>query len=70
MTDRLGLPAEFTVAVNGRVAPRSTGIVCGDTDTEMSLVMFTDAVALLEVSAALTACTVTEVDGGRSAGEV
>ncbi len=54
-TARLGLPAEFTVAVNGRAAPSSTGIVCGVTDTEMSLVMITGAVALLELSAALVA---------------
>ena len=67
---RSGLPAEFTVAVNGRVAPSSTGIACGDTVTEISLDMFTDAAALLDASAALMACTVTELDAGRSAGEV
>src|ERR1700719_5130026 len=67
---RSGLPVEFTIAANGRAAPSSTGIVCGDTETEMSLVTVTRAVALLELSAALVACTVTEPVAGRSAGEV
>jgi hypothetical protein len=69
-TVRSGLPAELTVAVNGRVAPSSTGIVCGDTETEMSLVTVTTAVALFELSAALVACTLTELVAGRSPGEV
>jgi hypothetical protein len=67
---RSGLPAELTVAVNDRAAPSSTGIVCGDTETEMSLVTVTTAVALFELSAALVACTLTEPVAGRSAGEV
>jgi len=58
------------VAANGRAAPSSTGIVCGDTETVMSLVTVTSAVALLELSASLVACTVTEPVAGRSAGEV
>ena len=70
VTARSGLPEEFTVAVNARAAPSSTGIVCGDTDTEMSLVIVTSAVAVFELSAALVACTVTELGTGRSPGEV
>jgi len=66
----LGLPAEFTVAVNGCAAPSATGIACGETVTEMSLAMFTDAEALFVVSATLIAWTVTEVDAGRLADEV
>jgi hypothetical protein len=58
------------VAANARTAPNSTGIVCGDTETVMSLVTVTRAVALLELSAALVACTVTEPVAGRSPGEV
>jgi hypothetical protein len=69
-TARLGLPAEFTVAVNGRTAPSSTGIVWGVTDTEMSLVIVTGAVALRELSAVLVACTVTDAGAGRLAGDV
>jgi hypothetical protein len=61
---------EFTVAANDRAAPSSTGIVCGDTETVMSLVTVTSAVALLELSASLVACTVTEPVVGNSAGEV
>ena len=70
LTARSGLPAEFTDATNGRAAPSSTGIVCGDTETEMSLVTVTPAVALFELSAALVAWTITEPDAGRSPGEV
>ena len=70
LTARSGLPAEFTVAANGRAAPSSTGIVCGDTETEMSLVTVTTAIALFELSAALVAWTSTEPDAGRSPGEV
>ena len=70
MTARSGLPAEFTVAVKGREAPSSIGIACGETDTEMSLVIVTGAVALFELSATLVACTITEPDAGRSPGEV
>ena len=70
VTDRLGLPAEFTVAVNGRKAPSSTGIVCGETETEMSLVIVTSEAEVLELSAALVACTDTEAGAGRFAGAV
>ena len=70
VTARSGLPEEFTVAVNARAAPSSTGTVSGDTDTEMSLVIVTSAVAVFELSAALVACTVTELGAGRSPGEV
>jgi hypothetical protein len=69
-TARLGLPAEFTVATNGCAAPSATGIACGETLSEISLVMFTDAEALFVVSATLMACTVTKVDAGRLADEV
>ena len=67
---RFGLPAEVTVAANGLAAPSSTGIACGETETDMSLVTVTKALALFELSAALVACTVTEPVEGRSAGEV
>jgi hypothetical protein len=70
VTDRLGLPAEFTVAVNGRVAPSSTGIAAGETETEMSLVIVTIEAEVLELSAALAACTETEAGEGRFAGAV
>jgi hypothetical protein len=70
LTARLGLPAEFTVAANGRAAPSSMGIVCGETDTKMSLVMVTAAAALFELSAALVACTVTALMAGRLLGDV
>ena len=70
VTDRLGLPAEITVAVKGRTAPSSTGIVCGETTTEISLAMVTCEADDLEASATLVACTVTETGTGRSAGAV
>jgi len=70
VTDRLGLPAEFTVAVNGRVAPSSTGIDPGETETEMSLVIVTIEAEVLELSAVLAACTETEAGDGRIAGAV
>lgn len=70
LTARSGLPVELTMAANGRAAPNSTGIVCGDTETEMSLVTVIRAVALLELSAALVACTLTDPVAGRSTGEV
>ena len=70
VTVRSGLPAEFTVAVKDRTAPNSTGIVCGITNTEMSLVIVTAAAALVELSAALMACTTTEAGTGKSPGEV
>jgi hypothetical protein len=70
VTDRLGLAAEFTVAVNGRDEPSSTGIATGETETEMSLVIVTIEVELLVLSAALAACTETEAGDGRFAGAV
>ena len=70
VTDRLGLAAEFTVAVNGREAPSSTGIAMGETETEMSLVIVTIEAEVLELSAALVACTETEAGAGRFAGAV
>ena len=70
VTDRLGLPAEFIVTENGREAPSSTGIASGETKTEMSLVIVTCEAEVLEVSAALAACTETEAGAGRLAGAV
>jgi hypothetical protein len=70
VTERLGLAAEFTVAVNGRKAPSSTGIATGETETEMSLVIVTIEAEVLELSAALVACTETEAGAGRIAGAV
>jgi hypothetical protein len=70
VTLRLGLPAEFTVAVNGREEPNSTGIVCGETETEMPLSSVTRAVEFLELSAALVACTDTATGVERIAGAV
>jgi hypothetical protein len=70
VTLRLGLPAEFTVAVNGRDAPNSTSIVCGEAETEMPLAIVTSAIEFLELSAALVACTGTETGDGRFAGAV
>ena len=37
-TDRFGLPAEFTDAVNGCMAPNSTEAALGEVETETSLV--------------------------------
>jgi hypothetical protein len=45
-------------------------MVCGDTDTERSLIIVTGADALFVLSAVLVACTVTEAGMGRSPGEV
>ena len=70
VTVRSGLWVDFTIAVKDRVTPSSTEIAWGDTDTEMSPVMVTGAVALLELSAALVACTVTVLGTGRSPGDV
>ena len=68
VTDRLGLAAEFTVAVNGRKAPSSTGIALGETETEMSLVMVTIEAEVLELSAALVAWMETVAGAGSIAG--
>jgi hypothetical protein len=70
VTDRLGLPAEFTVAVNGRTAPSSAGASCGEIETEMSLAMVTCAVELLVLSSTLVAVTEMESGVGRMAGAV
>ena len=70
VTARLGFPAEFTLAEKGRAAPNSTGMFCGDTDTERSLIIVTGADAVFVLSAALIASTVTEAGLGRSPGEV
>jgi hypothetical protein len=67
---RSGLPPEFTVAANGRVAPNSTRTVCGKREIEISLVTVTTAAALFELSATLVARTVTEPEEGRSPGAV
>ena len=69
-TARLGLPAEFTVAMNGLVAPSSSGMASGDSKTEMSLAICTTEAEVLEVSAALVACTETEAGAGRFTGAV
>ncbi len=68
--DRLGLPAEFTVAVNSRDAPSSMGTISGETETEMSLEIVTSEVDVLELSAALVAFTDTETGAGRFSGAV
>ena len=71
MAERSGCPAaEFTVAAKERTAPSSTGIACGETDTEMSLVIVTEADPLLELSAVLVASTFTTAGTGKSAGAV
>jgi hypothetical protein len=68
--DRLGLPAEFTVAEKDREPPSSTGMAPGETETEMSLVTVTSEADVLVVSAMLVACTETETGEGRFAGAV
>jgi len=70
VTARSGLPAEFTVEVNVRAAPSSSGISDGDTESEISLVTVTAAVALFELSAALVASTLTDAGTGRWCGAV
>ncbi len=71
LTERSGWPAaEFTVAEKERAAPSSTGIACGETDTETSLVIVTDADPLLELSAELVAWTLTTAGTGKSDGAV
>ena len=67
---RSGLPAEFTVAANGHVAPNSTRTVGGKREIEISLVTVTTAAALFELSATLVARTLTEPEEGRSPGAV
>jgi len=69
-TERLGLPAELTVATKGREAPSSTSIDWGEMETEMSLVMVTAEDELAELSATLVAVTVTITGAGRIAGAV
>ena len=70
VTDRLGLPAEFNVARKDREAPNSTGMLAGETETEMSLVTVTSEAEVFVVSAMLVACTDTETGEGRFAGAV
>ena len=70
MISRFGLPAEFTTPVKGREAPSSTGMVCGESETEMSLTIVTAAAELLVASNALVARTETEAGAGRFAGAV
>jgi hypothetical protein len=68
---RSGFPEESTVAVNGRDAPNSTAAVCGETMTEISLVIVTGEPAeRWAVSAALVALTDTVAGWGRIAGAV
>jgi hypothetical protein len=71
LTERSGCPAaEFTVAEKERAAPSSTGMACGETDTETSLVIVTEADPVLELSAVLVASTLTTAGTGKSAGAV
>jgi hypothetical protein len=65
---RFGLPAEFTTPAKGREAPSSTGMVCGENETEISLVIVTTAAELLVASNALVARTEIEAGAGRFAG--
>jgi hypothetical protein len=69
-TPRFGWPAEFTVPVSGPEAPSSTGIVCGETETEMSPAIVTNEAALFVTSTVLVAFTVTEAGDGSVAGAV
>ena len=70
MIPRFGLPAEFTTTAKGREAPSSTGTVCGESKTEISLVIVTTAAELLVASNALVARTEIEAGAGRFAGAV
>jgi hypothetical protein len=70
VTDRFGLPAEFTVAVKTCVAPNSTAIICGEIETEMSLDMAPCAVELFVESSTLVATTETETVVDKFAGAV
>jgi hypothetical protein len=56
--------------VNGCAAPSSTATEGGAIETETSLVMVTTAVAFLDESATLVACTNAEAGAGRLAGAV
>ncbi len=70
VTARFGFPEEFTEAAISRDAPNSSDVVCGASETVMSLVMVTVAEEFLEVSAALVAVTETDAGAGRIAGAV
>lgn len=70
VTDRLGAPAEFTVARNGCNAPSSTEAVCGASETVMSLVTVAAELALWAGSSTLAARTDTVAGAGRLAGAV
>ncbi len=61
---------EVTVPKNAADAPSSTELDVGETDTESSLVTWTEADALLDGSSTLVACTVIVVDAGRIPGAV
>jgi hypothetical protein len=69
-TDRFGLPAEFTVAVNGCVAPNSTEASLGESETEMSLVTVVRALEFLVASSRLVAVMEMEFGAGKLAGAV
>jgi hypothetical protein len=70
VTDRFGVPAEFTAPVKGWLAPNSTEIICGEIETEMSLDIVACAVELLVESPTLLAPTETETVAGKLAGAV
>ena len=69
-TDRLGFPAELTVAVNDCAAPNSVCAADGETEIETSLWIVTTAVTLFDGSATLVACTETAAGDGSVAGAV
>jgi hypothetical protein len=70
VTDRFGVPAEFTEAVKGWLAPNSTEIICGEIETEMSLDIVACAEKLLVESSTLVAVTETKTVAGKLAGAV
>jgi hypothetical protein len=70
VTDRFGLPAEFTTSVNGCIAPNSTEARLGEIETETSLVTVAWALEFLLVSSTLVAVTETEFGAGKLAGAV
>ncbi len=69
-TDRFGLPAEFTAAVNGCAAPNSTEAALGEIETETPLVTVARALEFLVLSSTLVAVTETELGAGKLAGAV
>ena len=66
----LGWPAECTVAANGCVAPSATCMVCGVTETAISLATVTIDADFLEPSTTLAACTEIVAGIGKMAGAV